>query len=89
MAGRVKDEDMLRELHRALQHLEIEVRLCDGASDGGLCRLGGRSVLFLNKMSSPSSQISVICRALQRKDLSNIFLLPALRQRLKQSEKSA
>ncbi len=77
------DRDLRRELLALLPRLEIEVRFTGGEFEGGLIRLGDRRVLILNPAISYRKQVELICAALRREDLSQLFVLPALRARLK------
>lgn len=84
----MREEDFLAELRRLLEILEIEVRSCQSSIqtiDGGLCKIGNRKVLFLNESVSPAAQVRIICRSLRREDLSTLFVLPALRERIVES----
>ena len=45
-------------------------------------RLRGSRILYLNAAGSPAKSADILSRALQREDLSHIFVLPAVRRRL-------
>lgn len=50
-------------------------------SRGGLCRLGGRRVLFLDTGADPLLSATLCARALQRVvDIQEIYLRPNLRE---------
>lgn len=76
------DRDLRRELLALLPRLEIEVRFTSGEFEGGLIRLGDRRVLILNPAISYQKQADLICAVLRREDLSQLFVLPALRARI-------
>ncbi len=78
----MSDAELLEELEGVMQQLGIELRLEKGEFNGGLCRIGGRPVFLLNRKLAPSSRLRILCRHLSRLDLSTVYLLPAVRDRL-------
>jgi len=80
--GAVSDADLLKELVDLAGRLGIEVRWASGEFKGGVMRLRGARILYLNASGSPAASAEVLCRVLQKEDLSRIFLLPAVRRRL-------
>ena len=74
---------LLRDLAR---RAGVEVRLEnlgggeDHASGGGLCRVGGRMVAFVDRRLPPWGRTRQLGRALNRLDLAGFYLKPALRQ---------
>lgn len=74
---------LLRDLAR---RAGIEVRLEnlgggeDHVSQGGLCRVGGRMVAFVDRRLAPLGRARQLGRALNRLDLEGVYLKPALRQ---------
>ena len=76
------DRDIQRELLALLPRLDIELRSTGGEFEGGLVRLRGRRVLFLNPSLSERRQIELLCSVLGREDLSRLFVLPAVRSRI-------
>ncbi|MCX7044878.1 MAG: hypothetical protein NTX50_05220 [Candidatus Sumerlaeota bacterium] len=46
---------------------------------GGLCHIKGQWRLYLNQGADPEEQLAIFVRALTRFDLSDHYILPALR----------
>lgn len=78
----MSDTDLLKELVRLASRLGIEVRWASGEFRGGVMRLRGSRILYLNAAGSPAKSADILSRALQREDLAHIFVLPAVRRRL-------
>ena len=78
----MSDAELFEELEAVMHTLGIELRQETGSFAGGLCRIGGRRVFLLNRGLSRSLQVQILCRDLSRLDLSDIYLLPAVRSRL-------
>jgi hypothetical protein len=74
--------------------LGVEVRLEALAGDedhevrGGLCRLGGRLVAFVDRRLGPAGRNRVLGRALAGLDLEGAYLRPAVREYLEGLEGS-
>ena len=49
-------------------------------TEGGLCRVLGRPVIFLNRKDSPRRTILVLARSLRKLDLEGVFIPPAVRR---------
>jgi len=47
---------------------------------GGYCRLRGEEFLIINRKASVREKIHVLIDALRRHDLSEIYIMPSLRQ---------
>lgn len=75
------DRHLLEQLRDLLVRLEIDVRDVRDVG-GGICRVGSRRVLMANLEASPGRQIALLCRELSRLDLSQVFVLPAVRRRI-------
>ncbi len=78
------DEDLLIELEALACKLEIIIRdetlnIEESWSSGGLCRIEGQYVLILNSRATVKEKIQVIIKALQRFDLSDLYLKPVIR----------
>ncbi len=53
---------------------------CPGIrTEGGLCRLSGKTVIFIDRRESRQKKIRILARALNRMDLEGIFIPPAVR----------
>lgn len=74
--------ELLDQLQDLTHRLGIEVRMRSGEFTGGICRVQGQKILFINAALSTEKRIEVFCRELSRLDLSGVFVLPALRDRL-------
>lgn len=78
----MEDRELLEQLEDLARGLGIELRGGEGEFTGGLCRVGEKKILFLNSCLSPPLRIQILCRELSRFELSHLFLLPAVRQRI-------
>lgn len=76
----------LSELERLAERLGIEVRREAMPVAGGLCRVRGRWVLYVNSTLSTAERVEVMVEALRGLDLSGVYVRPALRQLLEPSE---
>jgi hypothetical protein len=77
----------LSQLEELAQRLGITVRYealkGDGLShSGGFCRIHGQDVVIINKKATGMEKIHTIIDALKRYDLSQIYMLPSLRELL-------
>ncbi|MBW2094937.1 MAG: hypothetical protein JRI80_08605 [Deltaproteobacteria bacterium] len=84
------DKDiLLHQLENLVEMLGIEIRYETieneiPFSPGGLCRLGDRYVLIINKAIRKQEKIQTLGRAVTRFDLSTVYLRPGLRAFLSQ-----
>ena len=78
----MSEEEILEKLHEAVLSLGITCERSDGEFRGGICRLHKQRRLMLNSNLPPSQEIDILCQELAHFDLSNIFLLPALRRKI-------
>ncbi len=76
---------MLKALETIAGQLRIEIRSEEGEFEGGLCRLGSRQVVFVNRRLSPAGKAGVLARSLGQQDLSSVFILPAVREYIDRS----
>jgi hypothetical protein len=80
------DENIvLGQLEELAESLEIEVRhepiKKEGAFyPGGLCRLEGKYILILNPRATTRDKIQALAKAVNRFDLSQVYLRPGLRE---------
>lgn len=70
-------ENLAEMLGIEIRHETIENEM--PFSPGGLCRLGDRYILILNKALRKQDKIQTLGRAVTRFDLSNVYLRPGLR----------
>jgi hypothetical protein len=81
-------EAMLEELRRAASELGLEVREEEILREvgyrarSGVCRVGDRTVVVLDRRLSGRERIDILCGALAGRDFERVFLSPALRARL-------
>lgn len=76
---------MVDELTRVARELGFDVREEELLRDvgyrprSGVCRVGERSVILLDRKLSGPERLEVLCAALAERDLEQVFLSPALR----------
>jgi hypothetical protein len=75
----------LREIEEVAQSLGIEVRYENLKREGsfisgGLCRLKGQYLLIINSRAAARDKIEALALALNRFDLSHLYLKPGLRE---------
>jgi hypothetical protein len=75
----------LSQLEELAQRLGITVRYEALKSEGslhpgGFCRVHGQDVVIINKKATGMEKIHIIIDALKRYDLSQIYILPSLRE---------
>ena len=79
---------MVEELKRVARELGFEVREEELLRElgyrprSGVCRVGERQVILLDRRLSAAEHVEVLCSALAGHDLERVFLSPALRARL-------
>jgi len=83
----------LAELEAVARGLGVEVRYehlkKEGSfSPGGLCRLKGRYLLILNSKAAVRDKVEALAAALNRFDLTQLYLKPGVREFLDQLPKS-
>ena len=76
---------LLGQLEELAHTLGIEIRYEPlkregGFSPGGLCRIKGEYVLILNSAATTEDKIQTMAKALNRFDLSRVYLRPGLRE---------
>lgn len=78
--------DQVRLLEETLERCGIEVRVEDCDSDGGLTRLKGRAILFVNRRLTPARRMRHYVDALRKCDLGGVYLPPRIRELLGEEE---
>jgi hypothetical protein len=83
----VKDEILLSQLEDLAHKLGINIRHFkfirdESSGPGGLCRIRGEYVLFVDSQATPREKIGVILEALKRFDLGDLQVIPAIRDLL-------
>ncbi len=79
------ETEILTHLEELLSRLRIELRWEEGDFTGGVCKFGDSQVCVVNRSLSTREKIEILSRSLAQLDLSNTFLLPAIRQRILQA----
>ena len=76
---------MVEELVRVARELGFDVREEELLRDvgyrprSGVCRVGERDVILLDRKLSSPERVEVLCTALAERDLERVFISPALR----------
>jgi hypothetical protein len=76
---------MVEELTRVARELGFDVREEELLRDvgyrprSGVCRVGERNVILMDRKLSGPERVEVLCAALAERDLEQVFLSPALR----------
>jgi len=76
---------MLGQLEELAQSLAIQIRYepikKEGTfSPGGLCRLKGENLLIINSKATTKDKIQALAKAVNRFDLSQVYVRPGLRE---------
>jgi hypothetical protein len=87
----VKDELVLSQLEGLAHKLGIAIRHFkfirdESSGPGGLCRIQGEYVLFLDSQATTKEKVSVTIQALKQFDLGDIHVLPVIRDLLEGSK---
>ena len=76
---------MIEDLTRAARELGFEVREEELLREvgyrprSGVCRVGERDVILMDRKLSGPERVEVLCAALADRDIDRVFLSPALR----------
>ena len=81
----MKDVELLEQLEEVIVRLGIELVWDDGEFRGGMCKVGGKRLFLMNRGLPSSQKVEILCRGLSSLDLSQLFILPQVRQRIEQS----
>jgi len=79
-------EHVLDQLEALASALDIEVRYTTLQSDGGLCRVGRRRVLMVNRRLPVLERIDLLARTLPLDELDNVFIPPAVRRVIEEAQ---
>jgi hypothetical protein len=79
------DHTVLSQLEGLAYKLGIQIRYEkiveeELTSVGGLCRLKGESVIIVNSRASIKGKIQTLLTALKNFDLTDVYIIPALRE---------
>ena len=78
--------ELFAEFKSLLTQLGIDLRVEKGNFKGGMCRVGDSCVCLLNGNTSLHARLKLIDQLLYEKDLSSLFVLPAVRDRIGQKD---
>ena len=78
----MQNAELLSQLEKIVGQLGLELRWDEGDFTGGVCRLGDRQILVMNRSLPTFEKIRVLCLNLSNADLSKIFVLPAIREQI-------
>ncbi len=78
----MQNAELLSNLEEIVEQLGLELRWDEGEFTGGICRLGDRKILVMNRSLPTVEKIRVLCQNLAHTDLSKIFVLPAIREQI-------
>ena len=79
------DKAIIAQLEELAQRVGITVRYeplkVEGyIHTGGFCRIKGKDFVIINKKATVREKMPILIAALQRYDLSQIYVLPSLRE---------
>jgi len=85
--NRMDDNTILCQLEELAGRLGINIRYASLDTDGlrhmgGFCQIKGQDCVIINQKATPREKIHIFIDALQRHDLSEIYILPSLREML-------
>ena len=83
----VTDEELLENLQALTDRLGIRILKKKGDFEGGLYRLRDQTVFLINTSQSTAEKIRLFCRELACLDLSSVFVLPALREKIERNHR--
>jgi len=80
-----QNEEILAQIEEVARSLEITVRYEKIQKEsaffpGGYCKVKGRDLIIINSKASLDDKVEIIARALALFDLSQIYVLPAVRE---------
>ena len=79
----MKTKQIIGELERLARKMGIDVRYEKmGKLRGGLCRVGDKLILFINKSLTPQSQVEVFVEELKTQNWQKHFVVPEVRRLL-------
>ena len=78
----MKEKEILENLQSLMLKLGIELRTNEGEFRGGICQVKGQKFFVVNSSLSTAQQVKLLCRELAREDLSSVFVLPVIRERI-------
>jgi len=80
----MKDTELFQAMSELAERLDIEIVHERGDFNGGYCRVLRDRRIVLNKHNLLPTKLRVLARNLLRFDLSNVYIVPAVREFLAQ-----
>ncbi len=74
------EEEALQAFEQIAQKLNLEIRYEKGDFKGGLCRIGDRQYLILQKNDPAYKKLSLFAQELKKFDLNDVYVVPAIRK---------
>jgi len=78
----MENPELLQELEKLAERLDISVRYENGEFRGGLCRVKDEQVIIIHKKIGDERKISILARELGKFDLGSLYILPKVRELL-------
>ncbi len=75
----MKPQQIVQALEEAVAQLGVAVRWERGSFRGGLCVIGGETVVVLNKRRPAEAHLAVLAEALRALPADAVYLRPAVR----------
>ncbi len=75
----MKPKQIVQALEEAVAQLGVAVRRERGSFRGGLCTIGGATVVVLNKRMPVEAHLAVLAEALRALPSDEVYLRPAVR----------
>lgn len=90
----MKPEMIYKELRMVAERLGVEVteRNLKGASPpvkSGICKTGGRYIVIIDKAEPFAGRIDLLASCLNRMDIDNVYLIPAIRSLIESRKKNS
>lgn len=84
----MKEEELLNLLVDLARRLEFDIRFDRGSFRDGACRLQGKKVIVLNRISPTTKKITALSRALADQPLDDVYLLPVVREAIENAKEN-
>lgn len=82
-------QEVYDELKALAEQKEIKVRLEAGNFDGGLCTMNDQRIILINRRHHQTKRLNVLACALHEVGLDDLYVKPALRDRIEDEVASA
>lgn len=80
----MKTDKLLLELEELVKDAGYTVRKEEGSFHGDSCIKEGDKIVILNRRNPPEMQVGVFAGVLERMDLDDVYLKPAVRKELEE-----